>query len=221
MAVNEFKITIASIAAAAFCGSAAQAATLMDTSGQPLAEAVHGNGSQTGNLVTGISFKGGYFINFQGDETLSIAGNGLAQINGPFHNILMSPLGPPSANQGLIGFSQIQFNVTADISSQKDDTFTVVANFVGGGYDEFDNVSLVKDQQYTLTAGPGQVIQSMLVTNLVSASDGANQEFGDLRQIYFDAVTAPVPEPAAWTLMLVGVGGMGALLRRRRALAAA
>jgi hypothetical protein len=30
-----------------------------------------------------------------------------------------------------------------------------------------------------------------------------------------------VPEPAAWTLMLAGFGGLGAMLRRRRALAAA
>jgi hypothetical protein len=27
---------------------------------------------------------------------------------------------------------------------------------------------------------------------------------------------AGVPEPASWALMLVGFGGMGALLRRRR-----
>lgn len=32
---------------------------------------------------------------------------------------------------------------------------------------------------------------------------------------------AGVPEPASWALMLVGFGGMGAMLRRRRALAAA
>ena len=29
-----------------------------------------------------------------------------------------------------------------------------------------------------------------------------------------------VPEPEAWTLMIAGFGGMGAMLRRRRALAA-
>jgi hypothetical protein len=32
---------------------------------------------------------------------------------------------------------------------------------------------------------------------------------------------AGVPEPASWTLMLVGFGGLGAVLRRRRGLAAA
>ena len=31
--------------------------------------------------------------------------------------------------------------------------------------------------------------------------------------------SAAVPEPSAWALMIAGFGGMGALLRRRRALA--
>ena len=30
-----------------------------------------------------------------------------------------------------------------------------------------------------------------------------------------------VPEPASWTLMIVGFGGMGAILRRRRQVQAA
>jgi len=33
--------------------------------------------------------------------------------------------------------------------------------------------------------------------------------------------TAPVPEPASWALMILGFGGAGAVLRRRRTLAAA
>ncbi|MFI4966828.1 MAG: PEPxxWA-CTERM sorting domain-containing protein [Caulobacterales bacterium] len=36
----------------------------------------------------------------------------------------------------------------------------------------------------------------------------------------FDA-TAPVPEPATWAMMLVGFGGLGAMMRRRRTQAAA
>lgn len=35
------------------------------------------------------------------------------------------------------------------------------------------------------------------------------------------SLTGGVPEPAAWSLMLIGAAGMGALLRRRRALAIA
>ena len=37
--------------------------------------------------------------------------------------------------------------------------------------------------------------------------------------VKIDSVTGGVPEPGAWALMLTGFGGMGALLRRRRAAA--
>ena len=35
-----------------------------------------------------------------------------------------------------------------------------------------------------------------------------------------DGVSLTVPEPATWAMMLLGFGGMGATLRRRRAVAA-
>jgi hypothetical protein len=31
------------------------------------------------------------------------------------------------------------------------------------------------------------------------------------------SVSGPVPEPASWALLLTGFGGMGAMMRRRRA----
>ena len=34
---------------------------------------------------------------------------------------------------------------------------------------------------------------------------------------YFERVSTSVPEPGAWAMMLLGFGGLGAMLRRRRA----
>ncbi|MBS0362944.1 MAG: PEPxxWA-CTERM sorting domain-containing protein [Proteobacteria bacterium] len=40
-------------------------------------------------------------------------------------------------------------------------------------------------------------------------------DFGAVSNIS-EAVVAAVPEPATWALMLLGFGGLGATLRRRR-----
>lgn len=52
---------------------------------------------------------------------------------------------------------------------------------------------------------------------------GPNSFDAALDNIAFDVREAPIsaaPEPSAWALMLLGFGGLGATLRRRRALAA-
>jgi PEP-CTERM motif len=49
--------------------------------------------------------------------------------------------------------------------------------------------------------------------NFIGVSGGAN---GDSLVNYQINVTQPVPEPATWAMMLVGFGGLGALLRNHR-----
>lgn len=66
------------------------------------------------------------------------------------------------------------------------------------------------------------------ITDLLGAASGAGESFTQLAAAPADSTfkgvafaptspAAPTPEPAAWTLMLAGFGGLGALLRRRRA----
>jgi hypothetical protein len=47
-----------------------------------------------------------------------------------------------------------------------------------------------------------------------------NYGFQDFKQPSFDAAIGSIPEPGAWALMILGLGGAGAVLRRRRTLAA-
>lgn len=60
-------------------------------------------------------------------------------------------------------------------------------------------------------------LQGRYLRYSVLETNGVNPGLSD---IHFSG-SAAVPEPAAWGLMIVGFGGMGVMLRRRRALAAA
>jgi hypothetical protein len=57
------------------------------------------------------------------------------------------------------------------------------------------------------SAGAAQIVQ---VKGIPSAGDSARKPSGPPKP------GAAVPEPASWALMLVGFGGMGALLRYQR-----
>jgi len=58
---------------------------------------------------------------------------------------------------------------------------------------------------------PGTVFRLSIV-------QGVGSSFGELSGLNFTVIGTPtgVPEPASWAMMLVGLGGLGAILRRRR-----
>lgn len=64
--------------------------------------------------------------------------------------------------------------------------------------------------------GGGSYIDQSVTETLALAD--ANYDFG---RVTIDLLGASVPEPTTWALMLVGFGGLGAALRRRRAVVAA
>ncbi len=57
----------------------------------------------------------------------------------------------------------------------------------------------------------------MVGDKLTFVAEGTSDSLGG----YLDNITisTAVPEPATWAMMLLGFGGLGALLRRRRTLA--
>lgn len=68
--------------------------------------------------------------------------------------------------------------------------------------------------QMSLNLGPGAY---RFQAGVVNRGDGDNSSW-----LILDGLSvASVPEPAAWTLMIAGFGGLGLVLRRRRAQAAA
>jgi hypothetical protein len=74
-----------------------------------------------------------------------------------------------------------------------------------------DGNSIAPNNVYTFLAGD----------DLVVAGTGTQGQVGNSPLDQPPPPTGGVPEPAAWALMLAGFGGLGAVLRRRRRMAAA
>lgn len=70
------------------------------------------------------------------------------------------------------------------------------------------------DFLYTAALGG---LTAQFVQYKVLATNGVNPGLSDIR--FDSAAGGGVPEPASWALMIAGFGGMGAILRRRRAIA--
>ncbi|HEX2816506.1 MAG TPA: PEPxxWA-CTERM sorting domain-containing protein [Phenylobacterium sp.] len=105
-----------------------------------------------------------------------------------------------------------------------------VVYFAPGGA-TFDNVSgnltnvtwaggqVFVDTPLALTAGSNTLTFAYhSLTDGHAGFQGTGDEGWGLENIQVSGAAGGVPEPAAWGLMLVGFGGMGALLRRQRRL---
>ncbi len=102
----------------------------------------------------------------------------------------------------------------------------IESNYYGGytatlaAYDGLGNLIDSDVISFTSTYAPGtvpnwSVFGSGIVKVVVSSTnDGAGIGIGS------SSLSGGVPEPAAWALMLVGFGAMGAMVRRQRKLAA-
>jgi hypothetical protein len=78
---------------------------------------------------------------------------------------------------------------------------------IGFNFGPFDNFTLA----YTDAAGNPFTGGAGKAVGLIETIDN----------VTFDVADAAVPEPGAWALMILGFGGVGSTLRRRRGLAAA
>ena len=58
------------------------------------------------------------------------------------------------------------------------------------------------------------------VTPITTLAFTFNPEVGSGRQFRVMDVQGPIPEPATWAMMIMGFGGIGALVRRRRSMPA-
>jgi hypothetical protein len=202
----QMKLLATAMAAAALTSAAAaRADTLFSLAGPTGEMATNTSTSATFNAGAGAglaSFTIDGFASLDGqnfyedDFTLSL--NGAAILSGTFN------LGGGGGN--------VVFFAPVDSS---------VANISGNGADvTFAGGQVLVSTPLTLLAGANTL--TFAYTSLDGPDHAGFQGTGDegwgLENVQVTGLAAGVPEPATWGLMLVGFGGMGALLRRQRRL---
>lgn len=228
-------LTIAATAAGGliFATCASAATVVMTPSNSDLTYGIYNSGAQTGQtllfdnihpepnpLVVQYQAGAGQTI-----EEASLQSNGFAWVGGAFNELTITPYA------GFSAFSAFKFNFEDPNGNDAPPggyhnpfELSVGLTFLGGGNQV---VTLTGDwanpAKLLITAGAGEKISTIHLYNFgASDSHSGNgdydypppQPFGAIKQASFDA--AVVPEPTTWALMILGFGGAGALLRRRR-----
>lgn len=209
----------------------------LDFGGEPpLADMLKNNSSPDGTTVTLKGSPSNRLVDYiaLAGETLETAGNGngfatvTEQGNGGndtgFAGLRIDP-------QGAIGFSKINFNLEPRGSGNFSWYADITLKRLDGGADIlFNDVLFTQgENKFAISSATNILFESITFANLANGIDGAQgralQKFDSMRHVsvQFGQLTAPVPEPATWAMMLVGFGVVGASLRRRpaRALQAA
>lgn len=141
----------------------------------------------------------------------------------------------------LVGINGLKFNV--------DPTATVIINLTGQTGGTLSNYGFQGDYQVdqtlfnfvdatslsvtglgfmgsilapgaAITAGYGQINGSVMAQSYSGPGQVNWKPFTGALPSASATATAAIPEPSTWMMMILGVGGMGAMLRRRRRLAA-
>jgi hypothetical protein len=172
-------------------------------------------GAQTGALVTG-STQDGTLVNFTGTTfgggTSLRANGGQARIEGALDLATNNPndtIPLTSLNFGLASgtFNNLEFNVFGGTATSVN--FAVTDN--EGDVFNFSNTLSDGSNFFGFVGINGESIQSIALA-FVGGSGTL-----DLRQIRLDeAVTAAVPEPSTWAMMILGFAGVGFMAYRRK-----
>jgi hypothetical protein len=222
--VATMAITVAS-AGAANAASCLTKACLEDSPGDFL-EMLHDTSMQTSSPILLVAKPSGDHVTLTTDagSSLSTNGNGMgfATVNGPFDELTITPDSP------LKGFTAIGFKLDPvnkfDGHNLSDYSFTVDVNFVGGGSTTLTQTAALfpANDKFGIIAGTNEVISSIQISSLSGQYKSGrtfvpvdNLNFSDIKQISYDGVSG-VPEPASWSMMIIGFGALGGILRRKR-----
>lgn len=217
-AAAAFALATAGTAAASVVFSASHTTGLND---------VHSSGTQTGTTVYGDLLTAADFF-FTSSQGLATNGSGVAQINTDgvppdtgFNSIDFGTVS--GADFSAITFSLMPLNVKGPV-------LPVYVDFYVGLNGAFtlvqDNYSLgTGENKFSLIGNSGSVFDTVRLSMYADTSNTTTEGIDSLRQVSVgDLSLGGIPEPATWGMMIMGFGGIGAMVRRRRshpALAAA
>jgi hypothetical protein len=209
MKLSTFAAIGASAAALLLANGAAAAVVIgsytLDSGSFGVQTGVHSNGTQT-NVTTADAFvnQDNSTVTFSSSAMFSVNGNGEATVDGPLPDL-------------KVDFSKAWGAITFDFESDVDSIMSLTVNgttlFTDGGGNACGTLcDLSKNgaNKFILT-GPG-------ITSLSFAFDPSIADAKQFR-VEFPGTPGTVPEPATWTMMIVGVGMIGGVLRRRRQMA--
>jgi len=225
------KMLVATTAAAALIlfAAHASAATLVATTGTPLSEVLKTNSGIDGTSITYFSDPSNYAIQYSSTDLLHPSSSGgFAFVEGAsssgFSDLTITP--------ETVTFSAFKFNLQLPAATGPSIpngyhtayTFDAQLFFAGGGSQTFDNIDLgngAGTNRFLITAGSGQQIDKILLSDLVGISTRNNDptltndfNFDSVRQVSFNTVSG-VPEPSTWAMFILGFGFIGGMLRMR------
>jgi len=164
-----------------------------------------GNDDGTDNLLLGQS-NAGWTVLIEGEEDIDATTTGQPWVVGSDGGLTFLRITTPGAT--FTG-AELQIN-EPDGTTGPPQTWDIVLH----GYDQFGTQftnsfnDITNNEWFNWTTANGQVL-----TAIDFRTDG-DVAMGQLRLGGITAV--PVPEPATWAMMIIGFGGVGALMRRRR-----
>lgn len=164
----------------------------------------------TNQTNTNVAINGGETLVGNGGQARIEAADGLINSLFTYRGVANQSLGFDFADPAL-AFTQTEFRVFVGSGTATQLTLTF---FDTTGHQFQNTFDIPSNGFFYANAIDGQQIDRF--------SFAANGSFEDVRQIRIGGVaavnppTAIVPEPTSWALMILGFGGVGALLRQRR-----
>lgn len=141
----------------------------------------------------------------------------------PFHALILPGNTSGTSNLGNFTYSTDTCLAPASANAPSSGTFTIdfgVDSFSGtfDGGSTFSTTPGISDTAWTFTilSGTGRFLDASGTFQGAGLADARTRPTHVVIGFIGDINAPAVPEPASWALMLLGFGGMGIVLRRRR-----